>query len=154
MSPCRQGSEETLLGSPDKVDDALHDPFLVVQPSLNDSMLVKQGLVEETALPPPVHSAHDIQVSRCEETPPRLSTTGTKTAVPPPLRRKSRTTSVDTLVLSPNEETIDEQVKEAGEKGGAVVVSFPPPAYTPYSPVGQGRRAGLPVYEVITACRI
>ncbi len=25
-------------------------------------MLVKQGLVEETALPPAVHSAHDIQV--------------------------------------------------------------------------------------------
>ena len=42
--------------------DGLLDPFLVVQPSLNDSMLVKQGLVEETALPLPVHSAHDIQV--------------------------------------------------------------------------------------------
>ena len=44
------------------IQDGLLDPFLVVQPSLNDSMLVKQGLVEETALPPPVHSAHDIQV--------------------------------------------------------------------------------------------
>ena len=33
-----------------------------VQPSLNDSMLVEEGLVEETALPLPVHSAHDIQV--------------------------------------------------------------------------------------------
>jgi hypothetical protein len=45
------------------IQDGLLDPFLVVQPSLNDSMLVKQGMVEETALPPPVHSAHDIQVS-------------------------------------------------------------------------------------------
>jgi hypothetical protein len=80
MSPRRQGSEETLLGNHDKLDgslsfffltygesssmiqDVLRDPFLVVQPSLNDSMLVKQGLVEETALPLPVHSAHDIQV--------------------------------------------------------------------------------------------
>ncbi|KAH9033320.1 hypothetical protein EDB84DRAFT_105271 [Lactarius hengduanensis] len=68
MSPRRVGSEETLLDGLvdvgyDKVDDALvHDPFLVVHPSLNDSVLVKQGLVEETALPLPVHSAHDIQV--------------------------------------------------------------------------------------------
>ena len=82
MSPRRQGSEETLLENHDKVDgslsllfsltqsesslmtiqDALCDPFLVVQPSLNDSMLVKQGLVEETTLPLPVHSAYDIQV--------------------------------------------------------------------------------------------
>ena len=38
------------------------DPFLVVPPSLNDSLLVKQGLVEETALPQPTHSAYDIQV--------------------------------------------------------------------------------------------
>jgi hypothetical protein len=38
------------------------DPFLVVQPSLNDSLLVKQGLVDEMTLPPPTHSAHDIQV--------------------------------------------------------------------------------------------
>jgi hypothetical protein len=38
------------------------DPFLVVQPSLNDSLLVKQGLVEETTLPQPTHSAYDIQV--------------------------------------------------------------------------------------------
>ncbi len=37
------------------------DPFLVVT-SLNDSVLVKQGLVEETTLPPPTHSAYDIQV--------------------------------------------------------------------------------------------
>jgi hypothetical protein len=38
------------------------DPFLVVQPSLNDSVLVKQGLVEETTVPQPTHSAHNIQV--------------------------------------------------------------------------------------------
>ena len=38
------------------------DPFLIVQPSLNDSVLVKQGLVEETTLPPPTHIARDIQV--------------------------------------------------------------------------------------------
>lgn len=38
------------------------DPFLVVKPSLNDSLLVKQGLVEETTLPRPTHSAYDIQV--------------------------------------------------------------------------------------------
>lgn len=44
-------------------DAMLLDPFLVVQPSLNDSMLVKQGLVQKTALPPPMHSVHDIQVS-------------------------------------------------------------------------------------------
>jgi hypothetical protein len=37
------------------------DPFLVVT-SLNDSVLVKQGLVEETTLPLPTHSAYDIQV--------------------------------------------------------------------------------------------
>jgi hypothetical protein len=43
-------------------DAILLDPFLVVQPSLDNSMLVKQGLVEETALPPPMHSARDIQV--------------------------------------------------------------------------------------------
>lgn len=151
MSPRRQGSEETLLGNHDKVDDALHDPFLVVQPSLDDSMLVKQGLVEETALPPPVHNAHDIQgpqsqVGRCEETPPRVrppSNTGTKTVIPPLPRPKSRTTSMDTLVGSPSEGTM-----EAGEKRGAVVVPLPPPAYTPYPPVGQGRRAGS--YEVIS----
>ncbi|KAF8271922.1 hypothetical protein EI94DRAFT_1719211 [Lactarius quietus] len=88
MSPRRPGSDDTLLDGlvdvgNDKVDGSLSffclrdtanaqlltiqdalllDPFLVVQPSLNDSMLVKQGLVVETALPPPVHSAHDIQV--------------------------------------------------------------------------------------------
>ena len=86
MFPRRRDSEETLLDGlvdvgNDVVDgslfflcpqtmanvhmtiqDGLLDPFLVVQPSLNDSMLVKQGLVEETALPPPIHSAHDIQV--------------------------------------------------------------------------------------------
>lgn len=39
------------------------DPFLVVPPSLDDSLLVKQGLVEETTLPQPTHSAYDIQVS-------------------------------------------------------------------------------------------
>lgn len=38
------------------------DPFLIVQPSLNDSLLVKQGLVEKTAQPPPAHNPHDIQV--------------------------------------------------------------------------------------------
>jgi hypothetical protein len=38
------------------------DPFLVVQSSLNNSLLVKQGLVEETPLPQPTHSAYDIQV--------------------------------------------------------------------------------------------
>jgi hypothetical protein len=38
------------------------DPFLVVQPSLNDSVLVKQGLVEEMTLPPPTHRAYDVQV--------------------------------------------------------------------------------------------
>ncbi len=38
------------------------DPFLIVPPSLNDSLLVKQGLVEETTLPQPAHSAYDIQV--------------------------------------------------------------------------------------------
>jgi hypothetical protein len=38
------------------------DPFLIVQPSLNDSLLVKQGLVEETVPPPPTHNPHDIQV--------------------------------------------------------------------------------------------
>jgi hypothetical protein len=38
------------------------DPFLVVRPSLNDSVLVQQGLVEETTLPQPTHSARDIQV--------------------------------------------------------------------------------------------
>ncbi|KAI9464946.1 hypothetical protein BJY52DRAFT_1221070 [Lactarius psammicola] len=172
MSPRRLGSEETLFDGlvdvgNDKVDGSfsffllrptvmahrctiqeapVHDPFLVVQPSLNDSMLVKQGLVEETALPPPVHSAHDIQgpQGRCEETPPRvrpLSNPGTKTTLSRP---KGRTTFVDTLTLSPNEvRTIDEQVREASEtERGEVVVPFPPPAYTPYPPVGQGRRAG------------
>ena len=38
------------------------DPFLIVPPSLDDSLLVKQGLVEETTLPQPTHSAYDIQV--------------------------------------------------------------------------------------------
>lgn len=148
MSPRRQGSEETLLDGlvnvgNDKVDDALHDPFLVVQPSLNDSVLVKQGLVDKTALPPPVHSAHDIQVGRCEETPPRVrppSNTGKRTTIPLLPRPKSRTTSVDSLVVSPNEaRTTDERVQE---ERGAAVVPLPPPAYTPYPPVGQGRRAG------------
>jgi hypothetical protein len=38
---------------------------------------------------------------------------------------------------------IDEQVKEVAEAGrGAAVVPLPPPAYTPYPPVGQGRRTG------------
>jgi len=156
MFPRRQDSEETLLDGlvdvgNDVVDDGILDPFLVVQPSLNNSMLVKQGLVEETALPPPVHSAHDIQgsQSRCEETSSQvrpLSKAGIKTAIPPPLPRpKSRTTSVDTLVLSPTEaRTIDEQVKEVVEEGrGTAVVPLPPAAYRPYPPVGQGRRAGL-----------
>ncbi len=44
------------------IQDASHDPFLLVQPSLDDSVLVKQGMVEETALPPAVHSGYDIQV--------------------------------------------------------------------------------------------
>ena len=39
-----------------------HDPFLVVRPSLNDSVLVKQGLVAETTLPLPIHNAYDVQV--------------------------------------------------------------------------------------------
>lgn len=154
MFPRRQGSEETLLEGlvdvgNDKVDDAiLLDPFLVVQPSLDNSMLVKQGLVEETALPPPMHSARDIQCpqSRCEETSPRKRPLSrTKTAIPPPLpRSKSRTTSVDTLILSPTKSrTFDEKAKEVLEvEQGAVVVPLPPPAYTPYPPVGQGRRAG------------
>lgn len=154
MFPRRQGSEETLLDGlvdvgNDKAHDALLlDPFLVVQPSLNDSMLVKQGLVEETALPPPMHRAHDIQgsQSRCEETSARKRPlSGTKTAIPPPLpRSKNRTTSVDTLILSPTEaRTFDEKVKEVLEaEQGAAVVPLPPPAYTPYPPVGQGRRAG------------
>lgn len=99
MFPRRQGSEETLVENHDKVDgsfsflfsptfdegssmtiqDALLDPFLVVQPSLDDSMLVKQGLVEQTALPLPVHSVHDIQVGRlfralpCYNSSPRLA---------------------------------------------------------------------------------
>ncbi|KAH9080343.1 hypothetical protein EDB83DRAFT_970260 [Lactarius deliciosus] len=151
MSPRRVGSEETLLDGlvdvgNDKMDDALvHDPFLVVHPSLNDSVLVKQGLVEEMALPLPVHSAHDIQgpQSPCDETP--LSNTGTKPAIPPLPRPKGRrTTSVDPLIFSPNgTRSFDEQAKETGATGrGVVVVSLPPPAYTPYPPVGQGRRAG------------
>lgn len=157
MPPRRVGSEETLLDGlvdvgNDKVDDALvHDPFLVVHPSLNDSVLVKQGLVEETALPLPVHSAHDIQgpQSPCEETLPQvrpLSNTGTKPVIPPLPRPKGRrTTSVDPLIFSPNGiRTFDEQAKETGAtERGVVVVSLPQPAYTPYPPVGQGRHSGL-----------
>ncbi|KAH9065253.1 hypothetical protein EDB87DRAFT_1043155 [Lactarius vividus] len=149
MPPRRLGSEETLLDGlvdvgDDKVD--VHDPFLVVQPSLNDSVLVKQGLVEETTLPLPVHSAHDIQGSQspCEETLPQvrpLSNSGTKPAIPPLPRPKSRrTTSMDTQIFSPNG---TRQAMETGAtERGVVVVSLPPPAYTPYPPVGQGRRAG------------
>jgi hypothetical protein len=90
MSPRRQDSEETLFdGSSndgsgyDKLDCVLPtffpffffrpansypstgvplDPFLIVQPSLDDTLLVKQGLVEETVPPPPTHNPHDIQV--------------------------------------------------------------------------------------------
>lgn len=85
MFPRRQDSQETLLDEnigDDKLDGILSllfqtsgsgllfhpltaislDPFLVVPPSLNDSLLVKQGLVEETTLPQPTHSAYDIQV--------------------------------------------------------------------------------------------
>jgi len=43
-------------------EDIFHDPFLIVQPSFNDSMLVKQGLVEETTLPLPIHNAYDVRV--------------------------------------------------------------------------------------------
>ncbi|KAN0129533.1 hypothetical protein V8E53_012715 [Lactarius tabidus] len=155
MFPRRQGSDETLLEGlvdvgNDKVDDAIPlDPFLVVQPSLNNSMLVKQGLVEETVLPPPMHSAHDIQglQSRRGETSPRKRPlSGTETAMPPPLpRSKSRATSVDTLILSPTEaRTFDKKVKEVLDaERGAVVVPLPPPAYTPYPPVGQGRRGSV-----------
>lgn len=51
---------------------------------------------------------------------------------------------MDTLTLSSNG-VIDEQVKHAGETGlGEVAV--PPPAYTPYPPVGQGRHVGS--YEI------
>lgn len=48
------------------------DPFLVVPPSLNDSLLVKQGLVEETTLPQPTHSAYDIQVRFTIQLVPKL----------------------------------------------------------------------------------
>ncbi|KAH9991261.1 hypothetical protein BJV77DRAFT_1008535 [Russula vinacea] len=65
MSPRRHDSEETLvnIGDDDKLDAIPLDPFLIVKPSLNDSLLVKRGLVEETTLPQPTHSAHDIQES-------------------------------------------------------------------------------------------
>jgi len=68
MSPRRQDSQETLLDElvnigDDKLDAIPLDPFLIVPPSLNDSLLVKQGLVEETTLPQPTHSAYDIQGS-------------------------------------------------------------------------------------------
>ena len=41
-------------------------------PSLNDSLLLKQGLVEETTLPQPTHSAYDIQVRITVQLVPKL----------------------------------------------------------------------------------
>jgi hypothetical protein len=101
MSPRRQDSEETLLDElanvgDDKLDGILSflffsllavadshdirrlptavplDPFLIVPPSLNDSLLLKQGLVEETTLPQPTHSAYDIQVRIAVQFVPQL----------------------------------------------------------------------------------
>jgi hypothetical protein len=51
------------------------DPFLIVPPSLNDSLLLKQGLVEETTLPQPTHSAYDIQVCFAVQLVPKVART-------------------------------------------------------------------------------
>ncbi|KAI0304258.1 hypothetical protein B0F90DRAFT_1704064 [Multifurca ochricompacta] len=157
MSSRRQDSEETLLEEPvnvgnHKVDDAPHDPFLIVQPSLNDSLLVKQGLVEETMLPPLTHIAHDVQcrmsqVSRSGSTPDSSSRTRSESStgtnvILQPTRSQSGTISRGTIGFSTKESrmTQDKSSGDSDEIESEVgdVPPPPPPAYTPF-PVGQGR---------------
>ncbi|KAI0297745.1 hypothetical protein BC826DRAFT_1001082 [Russula brevipes] len=159
MSPRRQDSDETLVDESsnvgyDKLDGVPLDPFLIVQPSLNDSVLVKQGLVEEMTLPPPTHRAYDVQgppsqVGRSENafepSPQTRLWSGTQT-VPLAQKLQDGTTSRDTpLMLSTTRESKMTKVGECCEmEPSGDVVPLPPPAYRPYS-LGQRRHS----YEAV-----
>ncbi|KAF8500806.1 hypothetical protein F5888DRAFT_1303708 [Russula emetica] len=150
MLPRRQDSQETLLDDlvnmgDDKLDAIPLDPFLVVPPSFNDSLLVKQGLVEETTLPQPTHSAYDIQGS--------LSRVGRNSNT---FKSSSRTSlgggtdatslphgsiSGDAPILSWIESGMvrDTKIGDSCETGrGGRGVPVPPAAHTPFS-LGRGR---------------
>jgi len=153
MSPRRQDSQETLFdgsaysySGDDKLDCMPQDPFLIVQPSLNDSMLVKQGLVEETTMPSPTHIAHDIQGPPSQgiwsdtafELSSQRSQSGTSAI---PLSTNAQRWTAD-FFSKRNGVTKDTKTGESSEMEGSSrdVVPPPPPAYTPFS-LGQGRRS-------------
>jgi len=149
MSPRRQDSQETLLDElnigDDKLDAIPLDPFLVVPPSLNDSLLVKQGLVEETTLPQPTHSAYDIQgslsrVGRNSNSFNSSSRTslggGTDAASLPPNPHGSISRDVSWIESGVVRET---KIGDSCETERGVPV--PPAAHTPCS-FGRGRRTG------------
>ncbi|KAI0260233.1 hypothetical protein BC834DRAFT_901813 [Gloeopeniophorella convolvens] len=163
-SPRRQASEDTLVNallgaSEEKLDDSLssplpNDPFMIVRPSLNDSVLVQQGLVEETTRPAPTHNAYDVQglsSGSLNDSAPDLAS---------PARSRSGTVTADASLRSPPRETRggpdgrQGDSREHGKRAGdgrpgtgqpidtrpkSAAVSPPPPAYTPFA-VGQGRR--------------
>ncbi|KAH9980099.1 hypothetical protein BGW80DRAFT_1273280 [Lactifluus volemus] len=167
MSPRRQDSEETYFdGSSndssghDKLDCVPLDPFLIVQPSLDDSLLVKQGLVEETVPPPPTHNPHDIQgppslVGRRDNTSSRTRSQNGTINISIPQSRSQRgciSPATPTCVSSPREGRISRDCKFGDSReiqcsGDTVPVPPPPPAYTPL-PVGQRGRNGTNLYEV------
>ncbi|KAH9969802.1 hypothetical protein BC827DRAFT_34961 [Russula dissimulans] len=149
MSLRRQHSQEMVSnglgngGNERFYEDIFHDPFLIVQPSFNDSMLVKQGLVEETTLPLPIHNAYDVQgrLSQAGNVLESSSTTRSRScadATPVSLRLKGGAISRDALISSPKHGSL---TNETESSGGGIPLP-PPPAYTPYFP-GQGRRAIL-----------
>jgi len=137
MSPRRQHSQEMVFsgdgGNEKSYEVISHDPFLVVQPSFNDSVLVKQGLVEETTLPLPIHNAHGIQ-GRASQAENALETTRSRSGtdvMPVSPRLKGGAISREARIPSPKHGRMT-------LSGG--VIPSPPPAYTPYFS-GQGRRA-------------
>ncbi|KAH9975620.1 hypothetical protein BJV74DRAFT_862545 [Russula compacta] len=158
----RQDSQETLLDGLANIGDDKSDchctpldPFLVVRPSLNDSVLVKQGLVEETTLPPPTHSAHDVQgppsqVGRSDNTFEMSSRTRSRSSTNAILLPPKKDTPISSLKESRvTKDTKCGECCEAEPSGD--VVPLPPPAYTPFS-VGQGRHhegGDVGVYEVM-----
>ncbi|KAI9451387.1 hypothetical protein F5148DRAFT_1239603 [Russula earlei] len=127
-----------------------HDPFLIVQPSLNDSVLVKQGLVEETMLPPPTHNAYDIRgplvhVGRNEnafETPSRTRSRSCTDATPVPSKVPGLK---DTPMLCSRDSRVakDTTPGESHEMDSRLdAVPPPPPVYTiPF--LGQGKHTIL-----------
>jgi len=154
MSPRRQDSQETLVdGSTNgysggnKLDFMPQDPFLIVQPSLNDSVLVKQGLVEETTLPPPTHIARDVhwqgppsQVVWSDNAFESSSQRSRSSAgAMPPSPKAQRWTAIFSSKTSGVSK--DTKTGESFEmEGSRDAVPLPPPAYTPFS-LGQGRRS-------------